>query len=199
MRKIFFVFLFFMIALNLFGESDPLNNFRIQLGTGADILAQNFDTLQRGYGLGGTGAIGYKLDESWSFWVMENIYVFPSWDSNYEFEKGTEADLYETIISARYTFGGNFIKPYLTAGFGFFYEACQYGNFFKNYYYLPGVAQAIQSGLGVEASLFPGTSAFIEAKGDFVFANAYSNYYYFTVNHLTAIDIPINVGVILNL
>jgi opacity protein-like surface antigen len=190
------------------GEPDK---WHFQLGGGADLLAVNFNTLNRAYGLGGELGIGYSLDRHWSLWMSENYYNLDPVDNNFEYSlyRG-ENDFFETVFSARYTFGGDDFKPYLGIGAGYFYLYSDgdnpLNNVFSNnlYDYYSGYSYSgpmIQGTMGIQFPMADELSLFAELKGNLSFMSPVFYEYYYSSNpppSTTTIDLLFDVGVVID-
>jgi hypothetical protein len=187
-------------------ENDFFDRFHFQIaaGGGADFLGQNFNTTYRASGLGGHLAAGFLTDDHWSLWLSESYYYFPPADSSSFFGSTYyqlgEADFWETVFSFRYTLGGSFFKPYLSLGVGFLYVGYDGDVFTNGTTYT--AAPLIQAGLGLQFPLNSDLSFFIEAKANFLFETIYNTPYYYEssgTSQVTAIEVPVNAGIVVNL
>jgi hypothetical protein len=176
------------------GRDELLSHFRFQMGGGTDFPSQNLNHDFYGFVAGGNAAIGFSFDDHWSLWLSGNIYSFPEVFSYYgffqEFQERESLTVLESALSARYTFNGALLRPYLTAGIGSYYP------FYSNEF-IP----MLQAGAGVQCPLSPGLSAFIESRWDVIFEPPIYGYDYGPTPSpsVTAMDFPVNVGVILDL
>ena len=91
----------------------------------------------------------------------------------------------ESVASGRYTFSGgaNDMKPYLLGGVGLYTEMLSVSGYSASASNLMA-----QGGLGLQFPIGNKFDAFVEAKAGFIFATG-----------VTAMDIPVNAGVILGL
>jgi len=130
-------------------------------------------------GVGGGFGGAYVVDENWSIWLnLTDYYLLSSLS-------GVTDMAIETVASGKYTFSGGAgdMKPYLLAGVGLYTEMLSVSGYSASTSNLMA-----QAGLGLQFPLSNKFDAFIEAKSGFIFATG-----------TTAMDIPINAGVILGL
>jgi len=158
------------------GEMKSASKWQMQIDGGFDVLASNFNTAVYSGGIGlGVGA-GYLVNDNWSFWLnLEDYYLLSN-------SSGSTNNLVESVLSARYTFSGTSVKPYLSAGLGTFTQIASSGG-----YTLSSSDFMLQGKGGL---IFPAGdhfSFYAEAKVGVILAS------------VTAIDIPITGGVMFDL
>ena len=110
MKKIL-VLVICLMLLGLSSKAMAAGKWQMQVNGGADILASNFSSnysVGIGLGLG----VGYVVNANWSFWLNSNGYFLPSNIT------GITAVMHEGVLSAKYTFSGPDVKPYIRAGLG---------------------------------------------------------------------------------
>jgi hypothetical protein len=168
----------FLAALLSMGASmaQAEGKWRLQLGLGPSILASNFNPIYS-VGLGLGAGVGYAVNENWSFWLTSNGYYLPA-DT-----PGLTAIMNEAILNARYTFQGSGVNPYAEAGFGLLTQTISSGG-----YSLSSSDLMLQGGLGLTFPGGDGLDFFIEAEGGLILFDG-----------VTAVDIPITAGVIIDL
>ena len=160
-------------------RNDLFKNVLFQVGPGSEFFGQNFNS-HGAVGLGGELAVGYSLDDHWSFWWTGAMYLFQQnylyYYGNYWYRQSYQIPNMEMTLSARYSFGDGPFQPYVGAGAGFYA-----GDSFYDIQHL------IQGSLGARLKLDEALSLFAEARGNFI-----------TFQQSTAIDYPVNAGVILD-
>jgi hypothetical protein len=184
------------------------NRFQIEYGDDTDFLGSNFYSGNGTTGSGDDLAVGLLLDDHWSLWLSQTSYIFSSPGTNQiynYFNNSVEAEFEETVLSVHYTFGGSFVRPYLTLGGGIFYDDFNTNIFGDGTLPSSSSAPVIQAGLGLQFPLNSELSVFVEAKSDFVFGTIYNQPYYFgfqqygTGTPITAVEFPVNAGLVWNL
>ncbi len=173
MKKVFaLAALMFVLA----PAAQAAGQWKLQLGLGASILASNFSP-DYSVGLGLGAGVGYAVNENWSFWLTSNGYYMPS-DI-----PGITSIMNEAILAARYTFNGAGVNPYVTAGFGTFTQILS-----DSYYSVSSSDLMLQGCVGLTFPAGKSLDFYVEAKGDLILATG-----------VTAVDIPLNAGVVINL
>ncbi len=180
---------------------DVLKHFRFQMGPGLDFLGENYDTSFRTFGRGGEFALGYALDDRWSFWLGGGFYGLP------EIQTASQvvfpATLDDGFLAARYRFGGGLLRPYLTAGLGWTAPLyVGYGLFTYQYpFYAPVYAPpapTLRGRVGLECPLDPGLSLFLESGANVAFENLTYTWSSLPPFRFTTLDYPIDLGLILS-
>ena len=174
-------------------EPEPFRNFLFQLGPGLEFPAQNLvGSGQAAWG--GELGLGYALDHHWSFWLTEGIYFFPLANSILGYPHPSDAENFETTLSARYSFGEGPFQPYVGAGLGMYWE----GGFGTT-----GPYHLLEASLGARLKLGGVLSAFVEGDTNFIFNpiphfQYFGDSHYYTFTPQLGLDYPVKAGVILD-
>jgi hypothetical protein len=174
MKKI----LVLVISLMLLGLSSEAmaGKWQMQVNGGVDILASNFNpnySVGIGIGLG----VGYVVNENWSFWLNSNGYLLPSKIADITNIQN------EGILSAKYTFSGTGVNPYLRIGLGTYTDIYSVGGFsYSSSNFM------LQGTLGLQIPAGDALDFIIETQGGIILATG-----------ATAVDIPVNVGLLFGL
>ena len=179
------------------GDLFTSGKWMIEGGVGVDFLGQNYNSKLFPVGLGGYLAVGHTLDSHWSLWLSEDFYDYPPTQSSFIYTYPDypqysysypiyDAQFWGTVLSARYSFGGSWINPYLFAGPGLFGAG-------DNFYTSALIAQV---GLGFQFPVGHDVSMFVESKVNFAFNVSYGSPDLFGD---VSIDVPVNAGVVIDL
>lgn len=120
---------------------------------------------------------GYAINENLSFWLNLTDYYLLSNATGYS------TNLVETILSAKYAFGNSSVKPYIAGGLGIFTQIYSSGGAS-----LSASDFMLQGKLGLQFEVTKKMSIYVEGKGGIILASG-----------VTAVDIPVNAGVVFDL
>lgn len=181
-------------------------DFYVQVGPGIEVLGQNFNTHNDAYNIGGEIALGYAFDKQWSVWLTGNYCEYPGDDSPLSVDYRTPDQFYESSLAIRYTIDAGVLSPYVFTGLGLFGEYSGASQAIYNAafnLYPQNISFELEEGLGVQIPVDKGLKFFVESKINIIFqsfqlyqypANTWS-----TVLNSTALDYPIDFGVVLKI